>query len=331
MGRNNKLLQRNDKVKILFITEKWCDGKQELGLTNSYHNIFGSYVRSDVAKEHDFFIAHFDESYLKYNVHIDNIRKKLYNNIKPDLIICTLMGKSVLNPSKTFFNFFKKKGVKICLMWPDIGHAWGIDQIEQLNDVCDFHVSWAMEENIESSEKILWLWTPEDPSLFFCGEEEKDIDVSFLGTVHTEERFECLNFLKNNLSGAKIHISGGQRQRGLSHKQYAEITRKSKIVINFPMSPSGFNQLKGRVFESLASKCLLLEKTNDKTRKYFTPLLDYIEFTDKEELLRLATFYLKNEQQRIKIAENGYRKFNELYTNNHFWRRVLNNVGFDNL
>ena len=306
--------------KILFITEKYCDARMEFGLTNSYHNIFGSYKNSSLAKDNPFFTVHYDESMISYGKHINTLKEKLYSGVKPDIIVCTLLGNSPLNPSKEFFSFFKEKGVKIVFIWPDIGSGWGLKEIKEFDDVCEKHVCWASEKNIDSS-KIEWLWTPEDPKLYYYDPKlNKNIDICFLGTVHNDERYMYLNYLKQN--GINIYISGGQRQANLTAEQYADITRRSKMVVNFPYSPSGGDQLKGRIFEATACGSLLLERENEKIKSFYNDN-EYVSYKTPIDLLEKCKYFLKNEEKRMEISMNGLKKFNECYSNEVYWNKFF--------
>ena len=149
----------------------------------------------------------------------------------------------------------------------------------------------------------------------------------FAGTIHNTERNESLSFLKEKL-GDKLLISGGQRQNALSPDEYAELTRRTKIMLNFSGSPSGFEQVKGRVFESTASGCVLLEKQNPRTRDFYEPNIEYVEFNNKEDCLEKILYFLKdeNKEEREKISLKGLKKFNENYTNNHFWNKLFEEI-----
>lgn len=46
--------------------------------------------------------------------------------------------------------------------------------------------------------------------------------------------------------------------------------------------------------------------------EYFVPNEDYVFYDGKEDLLNLVEYYLEHEEERKKIAENGYRKVKEL-------------------
>ena len=46
--------------------------------------------------------------------------------------------------------------------------------------------------------------------------------------------------------------------------------------------------------------------------EYFVPDEDYVFYDGKEDLLNLVAYYLEHEDERKKIAENGYRKVKKL-------------------
>lgn len=316
------------KKKLLFITEKYCDGDPDKGLTNSVHNLFGSFQHSFTAEEWDFKTIHYDEIALK-GKHIDDFAQKIYDSVKPDAVLCTLLGTMSCNPSEKFFKLFKDAGCKVIFLWPDLGTGWTLDSYQKYNDFVDLHIGIASENNIQLP-KLKYMWTPEDPAYFYppmldedgTG-ETKDIDILFLGTAHNQERMECLHFLKDRLNGYSVYFGGGQRHEKLSHEKYAELTRRSKIVINFPFSPSGLDQVKGRVFESIACKSLLMERKNNKTSQFFDPLTEYVEYTSKEDLLKKIIFYQENNDIRERMAERALKTYITKWSHNQFWYQVF--------
>ena len=199
-------------------------------------------------------------------------------------------------------------------------------------NIIDLNVPMASEHVKKPREKTIWhdAWTPEDPKLFyFGGFNTKDIDICFLGTFHSFIRVEFLKFLENNIKKDKNYLfSGGQRQNALSPEKYAELTRRTKIMLNFSYSPNGNHQVKGRVFEATSSGCLLLESKNELTNYFYEPNKEYIEFVNKEDCLDKILYFFKdeNKEEREKISLNGLKKFNENYTNNHFWNKLFKEI-----
>jgi len=150
------------------------------------------------------------------------------------------------------------------------------------------------------------------------------LESSFLGSPRYPERQKFLTHLLT--SGAKVFIGGGQREEGLTPMKYAELMRNSKISINFPQGPDGYDQCKGRVWEILASKSLLLERKNNATAALLTEGVHYIEFTDEEDLAAKIDYYLENDGEREHIAEKGYQRFKEAFTAKVFWNTIMERI-----
>ena len=313
-------------MKILFVTEKWCDGEPKLGLTNNYHNLFGSLKAARLGVK--FSTIHYDEFFLKYQRHIDEAIPAVYEKTKPDLVIVSLLGTSWLNPSKNSFKYLKQKDATVCFMWPDTGYDWAINTINDIGHLVDLHVSWGGEQrNHKYSDKQLWLWAPQDEKLYFK-KDNKSIDASFIGSLQGyKERKLYIDHILNN--GVDILIAGGQREGKLTQEEYAEYIRDSKIGINFPESPSGIDQCKGRVIEIISCGSMLLERSNKATQKLLTPNEDYIEFDGLSDFVDKVQYFIRNEKERKAIALNGYNKYCKNYSASIFWKRVLEGCGYE--
>jgi hypothetical protein len=310
------------KNKVLFVTEKWCDGLPHMGLTNNYHNLFSTFKNTQ--PETEFSVIHLDECAHVLKTHIDNVLPKAINKFNPNIVVFSLLGKSPLNPTERSFSFLKEKNIKMIFMWPDIGVDWGRPEIEgSLKPFADLHVCWGSENNLNLKEKILWMWCPQDENLFNPS-QEKTIPVSFIGSPRYHERMRYLQFLIN--SNVNVTIDGGQREKRLSPKEYADLIRKTKINLNFPYSPSGFDQCKGRVWEILATKGFLLERKNSATERMLTPGKDYVDYTDEADLLNKINYFLAHEEERRAIEEHGFKTYNEKYSAKIFWDRALGGV-----
>lgn len=312
-------------MRILFITEKWCDGNPSMGLTNNYHNLFSSLNNSGLDVE--FAIIHIDEYAMVKNQHVDNIIPKTCDTYKPDLTIFSFLGTSPLNPTMKSMEYLKSKNSKILMMWPDVSETCGIPQIREFKDVANLHVCWGSENNVPADvkAKILWLWAPQDEKLYYPLEfEEQGITASFLGSMRYKERQEYIQFLLNK--NMDITVAGGQRENRLDATDYAGIMRRSKMGINFPWSPFGFDQCKGRVWEILASRSLLLERENIATRRHLKPDEHYVEYSSPQDLALKIEYYLNNEEERRQIATNGYNEYLKNFSSKVFWTTVLEKI-----
>ena len=74
-----------EKLKALFVTEKWCDADPNKGLTNNYHNLFKTF--KNVLTEATFNIVHLDEYALTQKKHIDTFLPSLIDKLEPTVVI----------------------------------------------------------------------------------------------------------------------------------------------------------------------------------------------------------------------------------------------------
>jgi spore maturation protein CgeB len=101
------------------------------------------------------------------------------------------------------------------------------------------------------------------------------------------------------------------------------------MCINFPESAKpGFDQIKGRVFETLASNSLLLERKNSITPRYLKPGVHYVEYEDQFDLLDKINYYSLHTEERDSIARNGKELYESAYNPKIFWDTITNRLGF---
>ena len=317
---------------ILFCTEKWCSANPSYGLTNNFHNLFNTFSQS---RSETYDTIHLDECNLSYQVDINSAILVYTESRKVDVIIFSLLGDSDFNPDISTYYLLKKRGIKLVFMWPDTSD-WAIKQIKLLDSVADLSISWDNPRSeLTPDNDMIWtvsdkfnpmnlplnhimMWVPQDDQLF--RPVEQDIPVSFIGSIYPDRA--------SFLDGVKTEIfkAGGQRGNRLTAYEYADLVRRSKISINFAGSPcQTYTQCKGRVYEILASKGLLLESKNKSTSGVFVPGIDYVEFSSVEELDSLIEYYLNNEDERIKIATSGFDRYQN-HTSKKFWNFVLNRI-----
>ncbi len=314
-------------MNILFCIEKYCDGKSEMGLSNNQHNLLGSLKHS---LNINFNVVYYDEIFQKHNKHIDDLLPKICERNKTDIVIFSLMNNYAGSPTIKTFELLKKMNIKTCIHWPDTGLDWGYPQIEQMNEkFVDIHIGWDnADSEFHKTRKIpnnfLQLFVPQDPHLYYK-DKEQEIPISFVGSLHMQERQIFLDHAINK-NGLPIIVHGGQRKEKLTHEQYAKLIRNSKISINFPFCNGGFDQAKGRIYEVLASCSMLLERKNNATNKIFKPGYDYVEYDSPDDFVEKIKYYLNNDTERSKIAEQGYNTYNKKYNAKCFWEIVLNKM-----
>ena len=317
------------KNHILFVTDRYCDGKPELGESPLYGNIVNSFSRLD--SDLTFNAIHFDESLGIYGKHIDEILPIYCNNYKPAVIFCTLLGEYAGNPSPECLKSLRESGVYVVLLWPDTGPGWGVETLKTYQDSINLSISLdnpisSFHSLVDWGNKHLFLWCPQDPHLF-KPKAVKNTSYSFVGSTRYPDRNFYLNHLISQIPD--FEIFGGQRESDTTPFDYAEKIRDSQICVNFSQSPAQFFQTKSRVWEVLACGGLLLESANPSTASKLSPGVDYVEFFNPQDLVDKIKYYYYNKQEMADIAEHGHKTFLEKYTNEIFWQMVFERINKD--
>ena len=256
----------------------------------------------------------------------DNNLINLICTSKPDLIILTSYdGGSAMSPNTSVLRTVRKlTDIPIMLFWPDSVNPQAAELLAKISDWVDLNVlldSDVLSSRLSEESRSVRLWTPLDFKVFYPYRYVKDISISFLGSTggYRSGRREFLDYLLEK--GIDLKFSGGN-ENPLELGQYADIIRRSQIVLNFSHSLNGTHQLKGRVFETMFSRSLLLENVNSETSKFFDPMVDYVAFEDKEDLEQKVLYYLNHDNERTAIAERGYQKATKRYNHQLFWGEV---------
>ncbi len=159
-------------------------------------------------------------------------------------------------------------------------------------------------------------------------------DISFVGTVENE-RAEIINKLLND--GFKVSVWGDNWQKSLDvnhanlklrkgwfpDEEYVKIISGSKINLGFLRKENRDLQTTRSVEIPACKGFLLAERTNEHM-KLFEENNEAVFFSDYDELTKKIIYYLKNDKDRLRIAENGYRRCVESkYDNLSTERKIL--------
>ena len=309
------------KRHVLFVTEKWCDCNPAMGHTNSEHNLFGSLEASGLATQDQF---HFDEYYLQYKRQCDAALLQICMETKPDILFYSYCGGRYDPKLETLSIIRKKLCIFVVAIWWEVQ-----DLAESVLPYVDLNIvlqsSYLKKTN--HPEKYLLTWTPQDPRVYYNANMNRDIDISFVGSItkqHYSDRRAGIAALTS--SGIEVHQSGGQREGMLSVDEYARIYMRSKIALNFSLGAGGIQHAKGRIFEATLCGAMLLEAENSETSLWFEPMVDYVPFANEADLVEKARYYLKHDSEREEIAARGHQKVKEKYGAEMFWRTIFSRV-----
>ena len=242
-----------------------------------------------------------------------------------------------LQPSAKYLEILKKKMSSniIFIWWDTCSDKFYDSEIKKLEKIKSIHLildnpllDFGDKNKNLSNDSIIPLWTNYGENS--CAKPlKKDIDVAFLGQVssYRDKRRDFIEYLmEQNISG---YIASHNKDQQVEHSKYAEILGRAKIGINFSYSVDK-HQLKGRVFETMHAGAMLLETKNPQTAALFQDGVDYVSFSDKEDMVSKINYYLAHEEERMMIAKSGREKVLRLYNSKLFIKKFVNHKDFIN-
>ncbi|MDO9334638.1 MAG: glycosyltransferase [Dehalococcoidales bacterium] len=322
--------------RVLFLIEKYCDADPACGPTNAESMVVGALESTGLVGQ----LKHFYYDVLAKTFGQETINRMLLEDcdlFRPQAIVYTpmmgLLGVQ-LNPSKDTLKELRHRGIKIYThLWDTCGRER--EMVDWFHDVSDAIGDVASNADRFHDPKFIQVWSAVDPRVFYDRKLNRDIDISFIGSVDLTgkkwpQRVAYINALRN--SGINVVVRGGQRGDRVSWEEYAKLLCRSKISLNFSMNiPTPHCQIKGRVFESMACGTMLLEDNGDMTRRFFEPGVDFVMFDcgwkgDQlrfDDLLNKVKYYLAHEDERLKIAKSGREKVTTKYSAQSMWEYIL--------
>lgn len=308
---------------IALLMEKFCDLNPSLGVTSANSNLYGSLLSSNIASKAE--IYYYDEYLINNNTNIDSFLINKFSETKPDLIVVSYypFPNDPRNISFNTFSVFQRMGIPVVFVWFDMVHRHIRDLAIKMSHVSRLAV--VVDVNDKINEKFLPLWVPQDTRIFNqdCS-IPRDIPVSFVGSTGQYPLRQ--QYIAATVHRMPLQVTGGQREHRLSIEEYGRILKRSKITLNFPEKADGSLQLKSRVYETMLCGTLLLEKENNEIKRLFTPMEDYVPFYDVEDLVSKVHYYLNNDQERERIACNGYNKVNVNYNSHLWWKTIIDSI-----
>ena len=129
------------------------------------------------------------------------------------------------------------------------------------------------------------------------------------------------NFNVDIYTGSDTSSMPNINNRGFakSHTEMPLIFNQSKININMT-AKSIRTGLPLRIFDILGCGGFLITNYQAELPEFFEIGTDLVAYESLEDLKEKCLYYLKHEDERKQIAENGYNKVNELHT---FDKRLL--------
>ncbi len=330
-------------MKILFIACKYDYGKPELGFSFEYFNLYDALVKMD-NKNNEVVYFPFDE--IASQVGIEKMNERLLEVVekeKPQLCLFFLFVEQIKKETvkkiteKGFLtmNWFADdlwRFYNFSRYWAPYFNWVSTDQPCRLKDYYKIGYKnvviggWACNHNIYKPLNL--------PKIY---------DVTFVGQPHGNRKKIVAQIKK---AGIKIECFGRGWPNGkVSQKEMVKIFSQSKINLNFSkcsgrLTPRYFAQIflrkedrkirlnnpkywvpnlksvlarrqkeiKGRIFEIPGCRGFLLTDYAPGLEKYYEIGKEIECFYDIKDLIEKIKYYLEHEEEREKIAFNGYKR-----------------------
>ena len=160
----------------------------------------------------------------------------------------------------------------------------------------------AQKEDYEKLKRkfkyVYWLPLAGDPEYHGKKNLEKIYDIGFVGGLGMGKRKKFLLKLKKEYPNHFISPA--------DCKKIGEIYSQSKIVFNYSIK----NDINMRIFEALMSGSMLITNRiqNNGFEELFEENKDLVVFDNWKDLKEKINYYLSHEEEKEKIAFNGYQK-----------------------
>jgi len=311
------------KPHILFVGQRWCDGKPERGIANCAHNFWGPLEASRIATQDHVL---FDDHLLSKGGSADGLLIEKCITERPDLIFLSWMHQpGRLNPKlETLLTIREDLRIPVIAWWGDTSMPPILKMAETLSHFVDWSIisdSTKTIARIKDPERFRAWIHPKDPHIFNDPSLERDIDVSFVGSAEMPYRKALLKELAN--AGITVSKFGGQREQGLSPEDFARYLQRSQIVINMLDPNTGVDCINGRLIEATMCGALLLEPEWSDAKAWLEPYVHYVPYSDTSDLVAKIQHYLNNEAERSHISRAGREVAQSRFSGPEFFGGVI--------
>lgn len=303
---------------VLFVCDYYCASNPKMGISEWEGNLWASLESTGLANVGRF---HMDKYFSATGERGDAELLKAIERIKPEYVIVVIYKALGGDPFTITLPTLASINAKIISIWGDLEAS---EQQALCKSVEPFMYKVIATANKSVADRFgyTYLHVPKDSRVFNNPNKERDIDIVFSGSYGygREERQEAMLHLLNN--NIKLVHGGSEGGDHFTTEEYADRYKRAKLALSFSMA-RGMNVVNARPFEAMNCGAMLLEQESLELAKLYIPFVDYVPWTDKEDLLKKVNYYLENDDERKKIAENGWKKTQELYSAKTFWEQVL--------
>jgi glycosyltransferase involved in cell wall biosynthesis len=260
---------------------------------------------------------------------INKMIKSLFssiNNIQPDLI---LLGHTELIDGEVLFLIRKQyPNIKIAMWWVDwLKNLSSIKSKIQFIDV--LFTTTGIKDfpkiNFENKNlKISYLPNMCDSSIESYkafDEVNFDRELFFAGRLDKERESFIIN-LKKSLKDIRFDIFGNTKDSVLLGNKFLQTISKSKISLNLSRDHETSLYSSDRLIQLISNGSMVISRKIPDIEILFNHN-EIIFFDNEEDCLEKINYYLSNNEERKKIAKNGWKKSHSSYNSTRVTKFML--------
>lgn len=237
----------------------------------------------------------------------------VYNNFLPDVLLmhtnrCYLPGET-LNSFNKSYNIFWINDERVPIKKNIINKSKNINLYLMASDdsVAD------IKKRTNSDADYLIMGFKKKISVI----EKNNYDISFSGNNNgifyfSKLREEYINFLRKCYK-KRFFLCGNNWGESIKHEHYSlACNSKIGIAINNCNTSRTYSN---RMYQIMGNKLLCLCYKTKNIDKVFGPGKHFVLFDSKKDMQEKIDYYLKHEDERLEIAEHGYKtvqKYNDI-------------------
>lgn len=162
---------------------------------------------------------------------------------------------------------------------------------------------------------------------------EREVEFLLASEITRRERFEILSLLSNHFDVALYSGDSDVHLNKLRQKPYVDyysvmpkVFKSSKINLNISLKTIRTG-IPLRVLDIMACGGFVITNFQEELAEYFKLGEEIITYSNLEELYYLVDYYLKHEEERKQIAENGLKRVKEDFRFEDRMRKILEDLG----
>lgn len=160
---------------------------------------------------------------------------------------------------------------------------------------------------------------------YYMPEIERKYDVVVVAHAR-EDRLPVINRL-SQICSVGTYGSGWNNSLGVVNGiNHVKAINSGKMYLSFARTVAGFDNVKVGLFEAIACNQVIITSYMDELQDYFEIGKEILCYRDEDELVDIISYYLKHDEERERIRQNGYTRFLKDHTYEKRWDGVLKNI-----